>query len=297
MSYLDRIHECNDYNLSHFRPWYGSGQILGWFNHRFAEELRRWPEVFDVQEALVKFDSGESFTGDNDLNVQRRSEVLRTINETLVRDDVIKQTHGELYPVKQRFEDLPFAVIDRASASHYGIKAWGQHLNGYVKRNNEIHMWIAKRSVKKRTFPGMLDNMVAGGLPFDISLRKNIVKECQEEASLNEDMLYQLTSAGAISYCVETPEGLKPDILFCYDLELPESFQPVCQDGEVEEFFLLPLAEVAEIVRETNQFKPNCDLTIIDFLIRHGFIEPFEKGYHDIVCGLRASLKFDEWKN
>ena len=29
------------------------------------------------------------------------------------------------------------------------------------------------------------------------------------------------------------PEGLKPDVLFCYDLELPGDFVPRPQDGEV----------------------------------------------------------------
>lgn len=28
-------------------------------------------------------------------------------------------------------------------------------------------------------------------------------------------------------------EGLKPDVLFCYDLKLPEDFVPTPQDGEV----------------------------------------------------------------
>lgn len=29
------------------------------------------------------------------------------------------------------------------------------------------------------------------------------------------------------------PEGLKPDVLFCYDLELPRDFVPTPLDGEV----------------------------------------------------------------
>ena len=36
-----------------------------------------------------------------------------------------------------------------------------------------------------------------------------------------------------MSYVSLLPEGLKPDVLFCYDLELPADFQPRPQDGEV----------------------------------------------------------------
>ena len=40
------------------------------------------------------------------------------------------------------------------------------------------------------------------------------------------------------------------------------------QDGEVDEFMLRDIEEVAELVRDTTQFKPNCALVIIDFLVR-----------------------------
>lgn len=33
----------------------------------------------------------------------------------------------------------------------------------------------------------------------------------------------------------------------------------------------LPISEVARLVRETTDFKTNCNLVIIDFLIRHGY--------------------------
>lgn len=34
---------------------------------------------------------------------------------------------------------------------------------------------------------------------------------------------------GAVSYETVSAEGLKRDVLFCYDLELPADFQPVPQ--------------------------------------------------------------------
>ena len=102
----------------------------------------------------------------------------------------------------------------------------------------------------------------------------------------------------------------KRDVLFCYDLKLPESFVPknegnylkccvlevcimrnvhfssgflfscressllitswVMSDGEVDSFKLIPIMQVAEVIRKTQFFKPNCSLVIIDFLFRHG---------------------------
>lgn len=36
-------------------------------------------------------------------------------------------------------------------------------MNGYVQVDGEKHLWVAKRSATKQTFPGMLDHLVAGG--------------------------------------------------------------------------------------------------------------------------------------
>lgn len=37
-------------------------------------------------------------------------------------------------------------------------------MNGYVEKDGQEYLWIGKRSQLKQTFPGMLDNLVAGGL-------------------------------------------------------------------------------------------------------------------------------------
>lgn len=37
-------------------------------------------------------------------------------------------------------------------------------MNGYVDKDGEKFLWIAKRSQVKPTYPGMLDHLVAGGL-------------------------------------------------------------------------------------------------------------------------------------
>ena len=74
---------------------------------------------------------------------------------------------------------------------------------------------------------------------------------------------------------------------FCYDLELPADFVPRNTDGEIERFELWPIEQVMETVAETTKFKFNCNLVIIDFLVRHGLIPPDDPDYLEIVRGLR----------
>ena len=93
---------------------------------------------------------------------------------------------------------------------------------------------------------------------------------------------------GAISYCTERAEGLRRDVEFIYDLELPADFTPVATDGEVEAFELWPIERVMETARDSDAFKFNCSLVVIDFLMRHGLIEPDHPEYQVLMHGLRS---------
>jgi len=79
------------------------------------------------------------------------------------------------------------------------------------------------------------------------------------------------------------------DTLFNYDLWLPEDFIPENTDGEVEEFILMPIAEMAQLTETTSEFKDNCNLVNIDLLIRLNLINNSHQDYHEIVEQLYAS--------
>jgi hypothetical protein len=58
--------------------------------------------------------------------------------------------------------------------------------------------------------------------------------------------------------------------------------------AQVEEFMLWDLERVAGVISGSEEYKPNCCLVIIDFLIRHGYLTPEEPGYLDLVRSLRV---------
>lgn len=47
------------------------------------------------------------------------------------------------------------------------------------------------------------------------------------------------------SYTYEDEEGVFPESQFVFDLELPLEFKPIIGDGEVQEFYLLPIDKVS----------------------------------------------------
>jgi len=137
----------------------------------------------------------------------------------------------------------------------------------------------------------LLDQVVAGGQPTGISFEENVRKECEEEASFPPEVIRQIVPAGSISYRYATPKGLSQKTLMCYDLEMPQGLQPLCADGEVEEF---QLVEVAEVLRSLEEelplWKPNSALVAIDFCVRHGLVDESTLGYAELTRLLNQKL-------
>ncbi|MEW8507859.1 MAG: DUF4743 domain-containing protein [Candidatus Thiodiazotropha sp.] len=281
--YLRHIERLNSWNPRNFKSLFYRGARIGRLKQPLWEALAGWPRAFRQDERGIHLQEAyDSF--------EARSAMLGEVVSTLVEEGIISHIHGEQYPVTHHGREMAIATVDRASAPYFGLRAYGQHLNGFVRDGEGLKLWIARRSADRRNFPGCLDNMVAGGLPHDLSLVENLRKECQEEANIPQHLADRAQSVGALTYCTETAVGLKPDTLYCYDLQLTADFRPTNSDGEVAEFMLMPVEEVATRVAETDEFKLNCNLVVIDFLVRHGIINPETPGYLDLVQGLHENI-------
>ena len=283
MSYFRHVEACNPPVQEVFWPWLIDDLAVGWVRPQFAAELTRFPAVFELDDNVLHLSPGlQGFAA--------RSAAIAEAARELASAGVTSPYMEEPYAVTPGGRESALCVVDRAAAAYFGVRSFGQHLNGFVRRADGIHMWIGRRARDRLLFPGALDNMVAGGLPHSLGLQENLIKECREEAGIPEALASEAIAVGVVSYNRVAQRGFRRDVLYCYDLELPENFVPVNTDGEVEEFMLLPLAEVASLVRETDEFKLNCNLVVIDFLIRHGWMDPQSPEYLALVLGLRQPL-------
>ncbi|KAL8497937.1 hypothetical protein ACS0TY_021331 [Phlomoides rotata] len=278
----------NSEKKSEFMPFVIEDQIVGYVHSGFADHLKRYKDVFTFSE---DFSYGSNFGCYVALHSTLSTPEDRTkaVGEVIkcLGEELIPGIRNELYPVTSSFGTPEFFSLERAAAPYFGIKAYGVHMNGYVERNNQEYLWVGKRSKLKQTYPGKLDHLVAGGLPHGISCGENLVKECEEEAGIPSSLSSKATAVGAVSYMDIDGYRFKRDILFCYDLKLPESYVPKNEDGEVESFQLIPVKHVANIIWSTHLFKENCNLVIIDFLFRHGYIKPEGLGYLKLLQSLR----------
>jgi 8-oxo-dGTP pyrophosphatase MutT (NUDIX family) len=279
MSFLDRIRALNTHDLSGYRVFRIAGKKVGFVKHAFAAILARWPDVFRIEQAAVNLVPALD-------NPEKRSAAVNEVLLQLRREGVIEGWRNELYPVNRFYGEPPYLLMERAAIPFFGVRAYGVHMNGFVRTGNEVRMWLGHRSPSKPNEPSKLDQLVAGGQPAGIGLKANLIKECWEEAGIPVSLAKRAVSVGAVSYCWETSQGLRPDVIFAFDLALPADFTPINRDGEVQDFFLWPIEKVSETVHASNHFKSNCALVVIDFLIRHGFIPPEHPDYLKILRGL-----------
>ncbi len=162
-------------------------------------------------------------------------------------------------------------------------------LGGSFDPAHKGHLAISTEA--KKRFPGKLDNMVAGGQPSNLTVAENVIKECNEEASIPKDLAQKAYPTGFISYLMEAEGNLRRHVMYVYDLIMPVNFTPRPNDGEVEAFSLIKIEEIIKILGSSpDKFKFNCNLVIIDFLIRHGFLQNEDPDYFKIVNGLRSPI-------
>jgi 8-oxo-dGTP pyrophosphatase MutT (NUDIX family) len=243
------------------------GAQIGWVAPALLGRLEQFPDVFcHTDDGLGLIPALQGF--------EARSEALDRVTRALAAEGLISHWRDEPFPVAADYQDPALFIMERAAVALFGVRAYGVHLNGFVHRpDGGMDLWIGRRAANSALAPGKLDNMVAGGQPHGLGLLENLIKECAEEAGMPDHMARQAQEVGSISYLLETDGGLRRDTLFCFDLEISEDFQPRNTDGEVAEFLRMPVEQAAGLVDGGEDFKFNCTLVIIHFLLRHGLID------------------------
>ncbi|KAF2473842.1 thiamine pyrophosphokinase-related protein-like protein [Lindgomyces ingoldianus] len=308
-SNLDLINECDSFPYYQTDPDLYAASISTYFELRVrghdyalgyilpsvAEIFRNLPNwELDDDDRILTLTGGST--------AEERSElVMRTLwaMKGIGHFKVLEKWRDELYPVYGKNRELLFNV-ERCASPLLGVVTYGVHLTAFVKKDGELKIWTPRRAKTKQTYSGLLDNAVAGGIASGEGPFESLVRECGEEASLEEELVRSKAKAcGTVTYFYIRNEKaggetrlLQPECQYVYDLELPENVIPKPGDDEVEEFYLWTVGEVQDAMAR-GEFKPNCALVMLDFLIRHGVLtSENEQDYIEIVSRLHRRLEF-----
>jgi isopentenyldiphosphate isomerase len=261
---LARVAVCHTADPSDFVPWSVDDQLVGRV-HR-----QREPLLAIAGSPFVRSRDGWQLAG---ADFHERSRAMAQFVGLLADQGHCRRPLGELYAVHADDVGPPRLQIDRAAVPWFGVRAEGVHLNGLVVTAAGLSMWVGRRARDKRTFPGHLDNLVAGGQPFGLTPEQTLRKECHEEAGMPAELAAAARPATTIHYTQQHGSDWKPDRLHCFDLELPPDFVPRPNDGEVEAFVLWSVPQLVASLAGDDPWKPNCVLVVLDCLLRRGALD------------------------
>ncbi|KAH7397916.1 NUDIX hydrolase domain-like protein [Cadophora sp. MPI-SDFR-AT-0126] len=307
-SYLDLVNDCDSFPYD--EPFKAPHEH--WSNlYRFFLPEDSRPHGLMLPEIVKKMPWTSDFCVDHtartiylkpedttsDLSTSCTNAFSKLIQRSIDQDNftVIHKRHSELYPIVGYKHRVKF---ERYAGNLFGFVSRGAHLTVYSNTEEGMKIWVPRRSAHLFTYPNCLDTTVAGGVSAGEGPFECIVREADEEASLAEDLVRKQTKAcGCITYVGLTdPRGngeqglLSNDLIYVYDLELPEG--AICRqnDDEVKEFNLMSIEEVKQGLR-AGEFKTNSALVMIDFFIRHGVIKSEEENnYAEIMARLHRKL-------
>lgn len=211
------------FNASRHVRFMAAGRRIGWLTPELAARLAAWPRVFKCSPEKVVLSSIQDFS---------------SVVETLAAEGFIPGWRNERYRIEDLFE------IERAAARPFGLDTHAVHVNGI---SHDGKMWLARRSPTKPIDPGLLDNLVGGGVTAGLSTMEVLLKEAWEEAGIPAELARRARPGGTAHILREVREGVQSETVHVYDLELPAGFRPRNQDGEVAEFLLVELHELERL--------------------------------------------------
>ena len=172
----------------------------------------------------------------------------------------IKFDHQQIFCKENIFE------IERDFLPLFGLPSYGIHCNVWSNYKNSTLLHLALRSKKIRNFPGLHDNLIAGGQPSQISIIDNLYKEAFEEAGLTKKFMCKAKKSMTIHYMHNEGKKFNSAIIFIYHLEKTPDMRFENQDGEVDGFVTIDICNIHELL-DKKILKPNCIIPILDFLI------------------------------
>lgn len=193
-------------------------------------------------------------------NSSRSAAVKQTLLEMRAEGTffVLSRWRDEVKPVYGPGGETLF-VIERAAAALFGLVTYGIQLTAFTRsEQNEYRIWLQKRSQNTASYPGLLDNTAAGGMPVGERPLETAIREAAEEASLEESLVRpRIKSCGTVSYihlrdslAVGEVGLVQPQIEYLFELEMPSGKEPKPCDNEVEWFRLLDIDQIKSRLTE-----------------------------------------------
>jgi 8-oxo-dGTP pyrophosphatase MutT (NUDIX family) len=242
------------------------GHTVGWLDPARAARLSAFASVFARAEDEIRLAATLA-------DCSARTSAVDEVTRALAGEGLLSAWRDERYAVAVEFGAAPLVDMERAAARYFGIRTYAVPVNGLVRSGGDPAMWLARRSPTKAIDPGLLDNLVGGGIATGYGVLDTLRKEAWEEAGIPPAIAARARPQGSIDVCRAQPQGLQRETVFVYDLELDADFRPANQDGEAVEHRQLTMSDASKLIAADggdDAVTADASLVILDCLLRHG---------------------------
>lgn len=222
--------------------WYGDTRFLGWVPQTRAEQMVVFLPGCNLANAKLVWSTAHQngLQRSHDLQAFLLDQAARGRLQGW-RDEFFCLWESPTLPPNPQIP--PWLCVERAGFRHLGLMSHAVHINGFCADGS---LWCGHRAHDKPTDPDLFDNLSAGGLPAGEDALCTAHRELKEEAGFTCSPQHALSWAGGVRTQRNEPQGWHDEILCVYNLDVPSTFKPVNQDGEVQGFYCWQPAEVLD---------------------------------------------------
>ena len=246
------------------QPLLVAGQVVGSVAEGFLNKIGLH-RLLDKRYKLSNSEHSGAPAWHLDVPMGAATEALNTLAAALRDADLCGPWRNEQLAVTNLQGDV-VGTVERGAVRVLGITTCAVHLVGLAP---DGRMWVQKRSLNKPNDPGLWDTLMGGMVSAADSLPQALARETWEEAGLYVGALADVAHGGHVLFSRPSSEGggagYMVERIDWFSAVVPEGMAPVNQDGEVDEFALLPLADVRAQVAQ-GLFTLEAGLVIAGFL-------------------------------
>lgn len=155
----------NEIKQQRYIPWMQNGvfstssstQLIGLLKSEFARNLAsEYSNIFALRDRKCTNQDNDFLTLTDQFmqsSFDERVAAFANITLKLCNQGIIKGWRNELLPISVSFSSPPIVLLERASCAHFGVRAYGVHVNGFVREKGSggvagriSHLWVGTRS-------------------------------------------------------------------------------------------------------------------------------------------------------
>ena len=145
MSFLDHLVDCNRHDMENFLPLTHRDQRVGWVKRNLVAYFSSFPNA-------VRCDSTKIETNPALNTPDLLTGSMAEVGVTLTAAGLTKPWRNEPYAVGTRFGECLFE-LERAVIPAFGVRGYGLHLTGFVRKGGQISIWVPRRTADRPTYP------------------------------------------------------------------------------------------------------------------------------------------------